>query len=483
MLTIIAGPSALSVGAVMKISKLIKGDKRSFRIKTSRSGEPGVAATVGDICVVSVLDPQGALMAEFSEPLALTIGYTDADLAAAGFSSADAPELKLFRWNSDSGLYEFVDSSVNTAAYNVTAMIDRPGQYLLAIDRQAPVIADFSVTPGTDEPEISMSLTDGLSGVDPSTLQISLDGVTVVDGNNYGEYFDVITGALNWSADQPLAAGAHTVNAAVRDQAGNLVSQNFTFTINTSLPEITHTAPGQCTADSPLVLAAQATDDQGIQTCVLHYRPVIAETPYMAAVMTDLGGGNYQGEIPMTYLCAAGLRYYIRAVDITGNTVTTDPIDVAVTDFTAPIIPGTATVEPDPLGGFRISWDPAAAVDTAGYKVYLGPNGDTMSLHRDIGDTTWLTLDQTYENDLFSVSAYDLNGNESALTIPVSSCLAGDLNHDKKLTLADAILGLKILTNALQGDEEISLCAVLTQGAGIGLPEVIAVLRGVAEGN
>jgi hypothetical protein len=88
--------------------------------------------------------------------------------------------------------------------------------------------------------------------------------------------------------------------------------------------------------------------------------------------------------------------------------------------------------------GCTLAWDPNTEPDLAGYKVYYGKSSGIYSNMIDVGNQTHceapnLVDGQTY---YFSVTAYDIDGNESAFseeishTIPTSNSCKGDFDSD-----------------------------------------------------
>ncbi|MGE0086223.1 MAG: Ig-like domain-containing protein, partial [Desulfococcaceae bacterium] len=349
-----AGATAVVSGAKLKLTKLLGRDGRSFRIRAdARIGE-SAASTVGDLFVVSLTDNAGNLM-EPDAPLELTLGYTEADLNAAGFTLADAALLRVYRRNPDTGYYEALSSVVNTSAHSVTAMISELGQYVLAIDGAAPEIADFTFTAGTLTPELRFSLMDTLSGIDLSSVSITLDGTEVVSSSNISEYFNIHSGAFQWTVPENLSQGEHLLRVYAKDTAGNAADKTFAFTINNSPPVITHTPVTQTAGGSPLTITADVTDDQELQTVLLCYRAKTSELPY---ILTEMSGtaartGQYSGTIPSAYLTSFGTRYFIRAVDLSGNVSETEPADITVADNAGPQMPGTPVAAPS-AEGYRL---------------------------------------------------------------------------------------------------------------------------------
>jgi hypothetical protein len=84
-------------------------------------------------------------------------------------------------------------------------------------------------------------------------------------------------------------------------------------------------------------------------------------------------------------------------------------------------------------GSAKVSWDPNTEEDLSGYKIYYGLGSKSYSDVVDVGNVTSITLnaldvDRTY---YFSVTAYDLAGNESVFSEEVSATITtSDDNGD-----------------------------------------------------
>ena len=81
-------------------------------------------------------------------------------------------------------------------------------------------------------PNITATYGDELSGVNTTTVALTLDGVNVTANAT------VTATGLSFTPATNLAAGQHTVNLSVSDQAGNTASRTATFTINQTPPVI-----------------------------------------------------------------------------------------------------------------------------------------------------------------------------------------------------------------------------------------------------
>jgi len=192
------------------------------------------------------------------------------------------------------------------------------------------------------------------------------------------------------------------------------------------------------------------------------------------------GTSQYSGTIPAAYLTSFGTRYFIHAVDLSGNVSETEPADITVADNAGPQMPGTPVAAPS-AEGYRLTWSASPDADVAGYRVYLGKTAQTMTLYEDLGLVTWILLDETHGDDLISVSAYDSTGHESLKTEPVKvkQCLMADIDCNSQVDLADAILCLKILSG-IPVNTDIFLTADVNSNGKIGMEEAVYILRDVS---
>jgi hypothetical protein len=78
----------------------------------------------------------------------------------------------------------------------------------------------------TNTPAISAIVADTLSGINSTTITMTVDGALVTHAYN------VSTGAISYTPAAGLANGAHTVAISARDRAGNPGSWNWSFTVD-----------------------------------------------------------------------------------------------------------------------------------------------------------------------------------------------------------------------------------------------------------
>ncbi len=110
--------------------------------------------------------------------------------------------------------------------------------FLTSKDEIPPIISNL--TPKEDEtirtanPLIAANIVDSLSGLDVSSLKMTLDGQQV------GAAYDIATRRFSFRPTQPLSEGTHTVTVEATDLDGNTARKEWKFTVRSGAPvEIT----------------------------------------------------------------------------------------------------------------------------------------------------------------------------------------------------------------------------------------------------
>ena len=325
------------------------------------------------------------------------------------------------------------------------ASITLPGQYILGIDLLAPLVLNFQTSDQTPTPVITFSVNDNLSGVDATQILITLDDVEIVNNSNYMGYLNIESGSFYFPVQSPLATGEHHVAITLADTAGNIESHHHSFSVNDSAPVISHSPQVQVTADAPLDIRASVTDDESVESVWLYYRAKTGEMDYrIQRMITYSGSSEYFGTIPEAYLTSSGVRYYIKARDISGNEIASSPADISVADMEGPEI-AFVRIEKPP-DGYLVRWDSDHA-DIEGFNIYVGESPDAMTLFRDAGNATWMELDESHQTHYVAISGYDDIGNKGPRTRAVAlACSPGDANGNGWIDLVDVIYTLQVLT-------------------------------------
>lgn len=108
-------------------------------------------------------------------------------------------------------------------------------------DQAAPTLSGLAPAGGSFvrdvAPSIEAQFSDDFSGIDPESVQLLLDGV-----DRSGEA-TISNAGLRLTPSAPLAEGAHTVEIAVRDHAGNPAREAWRFTVDTVPPSLAIASP------------------------------------------------------------------------------------------------------------------------------------------------------------------------------------------------------------------------------------------------
>ncbi|TDA68929.1 MAG: PKD domain-containing protein [Clostridia bacterium] len=448
-----------ATGYLSKLNPL----RSSYRIQAVRPGAGDLAAqtyaavTVGDVWIVNLQDAGGQVIEDFStDPLELTIAYSDELLAAAGLDSSQAAILGIYWWDGATGYYVYQLSTVDEANKKVTAYITRPGQYILATDPVGPVVSDFGVSNGTPYPVISATILDGFSGVGMANFTFALDGSQVVTGANLADYYNGQTGLFRYAVTSPLAAGSHTAGIMVQDTSGNTAAPaQIVWTVNDLPPTIISTSTGEAVADSGLRVTATIVDDTGVKGAELLYKPDGSDYAYRAVDMVASGGDVYTAVIPAVEVRPPAMRYYVRAEDVDGNrTALPEPRLVRVTD--------TATVtgqvylqgKQDGCG----TWPLEVRLVSAGPDDMLHtPDDQVYAIQTITGDSGFsiggvppgtYTLVVSYPGHLTLVEGVTVASAGQVVDVGKLVLRAGDVNDDNVVNLQD----LTLLASAYRSD-------------------------------
>lgn len=154
--------------------------------------------------------------------------------------------------------------------------------------------ANISLTP------ITVSYSDGGSGVDVTTFKLSIDGV------DQSAQFTVTPTGATGSAATALANGPHTVTASIKNLAGNLATATVTYILDTVPPQITITQPtnGLFTNATSLVVTGSVVDAAPVTVTVAGAAVPVQNGSFSSAGITL--GTNAVQTIPVVATDAAG---------------------------------------------------------------------------------------------------------------------------------------------------------------------------------
>ncbi len=160
------------------------------------------------------------------------------------------------------------------------------------------------------------------------------------------------SGQVTFTLQTPLTDGERWWRVSAWDgQVYSDASTPFRFFIDTTPPQVNHTAVTTALTGTSVAIAASLLDNLGvIQSAKLYYRPGGA-VAFDSTSFNHAGGNNYQGIIPISAITARGVEYYFSVQDRVGNTRTfplanakAQPQTIQVTNsnliFASPTPPG-----------------------------------------------------------------------------------------------------------------------------------------------
>lgn len=140
------------------------------------------------------------------------------------------------------------DDANNTATVDASHSTLGGSLQLKVKERVAPVIAITYPTASAlitnNKPGITWTVTDDDSGVNPSTIGVTIDSGSKITGDSISK--TAISGGYKctYTPDTALADGSHTIKIDASDYDGNAASQkSVTFKIDTVPPTLSVTSP------------------------------------------------------------------------------------------------------------------------------------------------------------------------------------------------------------------------------------------------
>jgi hypothetical protein len=140
----------------------------------------------------------------------------------------------------------------------------------LELDTTPPTVSSLNPAAGslvaTTSPAITAAFADDLSGVDPGSVQL------VLDGTDQTARAQITAAGFTLILPAPLADGSHTVALSVRDLARNLAPATWSFTVDTTPPVLAITAPSTPVAGttSPPLGVSYSDATSGVDLTSLH---------------------------------------------------------------------------------------------------------------------------------------------------------------------------------------------------------------------
>lgn len=239
------------------------------------------------------------------------------------------------------GTVEAKDLAGNTAQATVTQF---PGLGLRVLEKTKPTISVTYPTNGayipSSQPTITWTVLDDGSGIDPDTIQISVDsGAATADGiqteATEGGY------TCSYTPATALGDGPHTFRFTVSDHDGNASdAATVAVTVDTVPPTLNVTAPAEGLVTNQGALTVQGITNDEASSPVTVKVQVGSGEPVAATVDVE---GNFQAQVTLSEGANA---ITVTATDAAGKSTT---VTRNVTVDTVPPAITAVTLAPNPV--------------------------------------------------------------------------------------------------------------------------------------
>ncbi len=321
----------------------------------------------------------------------------------------------------------------------ITASQGGNGNYLAAADVPRTLTVNYAATP----PTLTISaLADG-SVTRDNTLNItgSATGINGIKTLTINDTAVTLAGDGSFSQAYSLTTGANSVTTVATDNAGLAAADSRTITLDQTAPTLTVTAPPDNSKINKSFVDVTGTVDEN--------STVDLKVNNGSTQSATMNGTSFSSTVNL----AAGINTIdITATDLAGNTANakrtvtsdtgapslavTDPAQDITTNQAGVTIQGTVT---DALTAVTIT----ITADGQTYTPQV-TNGSFIQ-------AITLTASNTYA---VTVTAMDEAGNQTSVqrNIIYIRLATGDINADGNVTIADALMALKIAVGLIQMD-------------------------------
>ena len=292
------------------------------------------------------------------------------------------------------------DAAGNTAHYTGGFGVDQTPP---TIDVEAPSEGERL---GYNDVCINATVSDGLSGVDWSTLQVTISGYGSVPAT-----YNPSTGAVQACAS--LNDGNYTATITVSDQAGNPATATVSFTVATGAPsvEVEEPEPSSVVAGPSVYVNITVSDDSGLEN---------------VTVLLDgsvLDSCSCNGETEWSYQGTLALDEGSHEIEVYAENVFGRNRTVTV-DFTVDNTPPTVELQAPPPGGLFVNETSYCIAGTVSDGIGVDPSTITLLVDGTPVDASYNESTGTVEacvtlgpgNHTVELEASDLAGHTSTAT-------------------------------------------------------------------
>jgi|GEM_PF-7073543 len=300
------------------------------------------------------------------------------------------------------------------------------------LDRGTPMVSGTSPAASSvisdSTPLISAFYSDEISGVDPESVEMYLDGALVTEASSTDS-------SASFTPSSPLSEGSHTVRVDYSDLAGNTASYSWSFIVDTSAPSLSVSIPQVVSAN--MVTITGLTDSTA--TVTVNGNPV--------EVSSD---GSFSYDIAIT---SGQTMVDVMATDLAGNTA--EVTRTITMDDTAPgvtvVVPTIVSQQQAVISGT------VTGLDSEVGPVTVTINGVPVTVNSD--GTFALPVTLLEGENTFTIVVTDAAGNSYSMeksitldtTAPILSATVPSSTSGSSVTISGTATGAsKVFVNGKQ---------------------------------
>lgn len=313
----------------------------------------------------------------------------------------------------DQGSDDWDYPNINSSAINDTIILDTAG----------PTISGGSPSDETTntQPEISADMSDEGSGVDTSSVIITVDSV------NQTANATITSNRITYVPSSALSTGSHTVNITAADNLSYMGYYEWSFTVTSeqggtpppggitptiTISNVAHT-PTIVTSSDNVKITATITATNGVKTAWVYY----TYGTLNSILMNISSGSSYYAYIG-SFSEGATVTYYIHVTDNSSSTKDSSNYSFTVQDTSSPAITiispenGSTITELKPL--IKAEYSDSGGIDVTSVKITFAGTDVTDNA---IVTTTYVSYqpesELTYSTYIVTVEVSDKSGNDA----------------------------------------------------------------------